>query len=161
MSKKGRSGNYFISKYMRKRIFNSFGDRCVYCAAKATTVDHLVAASLGGSNKIRNLRPACRECNELKSSMSVDEFIAQYPDRLRHDFSTTVLFDESYFKPCIYCRREFFSFNGRDVCSAECIERAEMIKRYAPRKYPIFARVAKQLDMDVVELLNSTKRVML
>ena len=41
---------------------------CAYCPAPATTIDHIVAVSNGGTNALSNLVPACARCNRTKSN---------------------------------------------------------------------------------------------
>jgi 5-methylcytosine-specific restriction enzyme A len=36
---------------------------CYRCGAPASTVDHILPLSLGGTNTLDNLRPACGRCN--------------------------------------------------------------------------------------------------
>lgn len=43
------------------------GDPCVYCGATATTVDHIIPVSKGGSSDWDNLAPACGSCNSRKN----------------------------------------------------------------------------------------------
>ena len=40
---------------------------CHYCGGKATTRDHVVPRSRGGTNKPQNLVPACEPCNKAKA----------------------------------------------------------------------------------------------
>jgi 5-methylcytosine-specific restriction endonuclease McrA len=50
--------------YQRKRVaLLSNGARCVYCGKPATTVDHVRALALGGTNEMSNLAPCCARCN--------------------------------------------------------------------------------------------------
>ncbi|WP_405053174.1 HNH endonuclease [Sphingomonas sp. SORGH_AS_0870] len=59
--------------YRRQRLaILSNEPLCRYCRAlghvtPATIIDHVVALSLGGSNGIANLAPACRACNDAKA----------------------------------------------------------------------------------------------
>lgn len=39
---------------------------CAYCAGPATSIDHVVPVSQGGTHDRRNLVPACARCNSLK-----------------------------------------------------------------------------------------------
>lgn len=51
-------------------------DHCYYCDIMLTTgtQDHVKATSLGGVNKKRNKVPCCRDCNQLKKNLSLEEF---------------------------------------------------------------------------------------
>lgn len=51
---------------------------CVYCAAPATTVDHDVPITRGGTDERSNLVPACWPCNSRKGTLTGAEFRAQY-----------------------------------------------------------------------------------
>lgn len=52
--------------------------RCYYCLemkpVKDITIDHVVPRSRGGGYDRRNLRPACKQCNERKGSKTPEEF---------------------------------------------------------------------------------------
>ena len=39
---------------------------CHWCGGKATTADHLIARSLGGTNDLSNLVAACKPCNSSR-----------------------------------------------------------------------------------------------
>jgi 5-methylcytosine-specific restriction endonuclease McrA len=65
----------------------STGDTCFYCSVRfgdavadhddtARTVDHRLARSRGGSDRLVNLVFACRACNHRKASSSETEFLA-------------------------------------------------------------------------------------
>jgi HNH endonuclease len=48
--------------------------RCWYCGRHADTIDHAKPRSRGGKNLDYNLLPACWDCNNDKSDMTVSEF---------------------------------------------------------------------------------------
>jgi len=48
---------------------------CYFCGGLATTIDHLLARSKGGTNGFDNLVSACALCNTMKSDKSYDELI--------------------------------------------------------------------------------------
>lgn len=54
---------------------------CVYCDAKATTVDHVRPLSRGGAEHEENLVPACKPCNSSKGPKLLTEW---RPDRVAH-----------------------------------------------------------------------------
>ena len=63
---------------------------CIYCGAPLTvqgvTYDHIVPRSLGGPRSIDNIVTACANCNSAKSSLSVDEFVATFPESQRQRY---------------------------------------------------------------------------
>lgn len=64
------------SKRLRYEILRRDNHRCRYCGAAAPdarlTVDHVVPASLGGSDDPSNLVTACADCNSGKSASNPD-----------------------------------------------------------------------------------------
>lgn len=68
-------GHYSAAE--RKELFDLYCGLCVYCDAKATTVDHIVSlAKNHGSNAIENLVPACRSCNSSKGAKHLLTWLA-------------------------------------------------------------------------------------
>ncbi|MHA7297671.1 RNA-guided endonuclease IscB [Pseudarthrobacter sp. MDT3-1] len=65
---------YLLAKYERK---------CVYCDARAVplNLDHILAKSKGGSDRVSNLALACVPCNDAKGNRAVEEFVTD-PARL-------------------------------------------------------------------------------
>jgi 5-methylcytosine-specific restriction endonuclease McrA len=66
-----------ISKLRLMRLYNAARWSCIYCGRfcrLSITIDHVVPLSKGGNNEISNLVPACKQCNNAKSDMSLGEF---------------------------------------------------------------------------------------
>ena len=47
---------------------------CSYCDDPATTIDHVIPVSKGGTHDLSNLVPACRPCNASKGDKDVDSW---------------------------------------------------------------------------------------
>lgn len=63
----------------RQTLIKRSGAKCFYCERKIRpaelTLDHVVPKALGGSNRLDNLRLACRPCNQKKADMPPHIFI--------------------------------------------------------------------------------------
>lgn len=59
---------------LRSFIFSRSNDKCVYCGAQATEIDHVIPRSSGGTNSIYNLVASCRNCNQMKSNLTLKAF---------------------------------------------------------------------------------------
>ncbi|MCW2725885.1 MAG: endonuclease [Frankiales bacterium] len=57
----------------RKAVFARDGGRCVYCNATATSLDHVVPRSRGGSHTWDNVVSACSRCNHVKADRGIAE----------------------------------------------------------------------------------------
>ena len=57
----------------RKAVFARDGGRCVYCGAAATSLDHVVPKSRGGSHTWDNVVSACSRCNHVKADRGIAE----------------------------------------------------------------------------------------
>lgn len=57
--------------YRRAEIFARYDSLCGYCAGLATCLDHIVPIHSGGADAEDNLIPACRSCNQRKTSKSL------------------------------------------------------------------------------------------
>ena len=59
---------------LRSFIFGRSNNKCVYCGAKATEIDHVIPRANGGTNSTYNLVASCRACNQMKSNLSLKDF---------------------------------------------------------------------------------------
>lgn len=51
-----------------------FPVKCVYCGARAESMDHVIPRSRGGKNDRNNLLPACTKCNSSKNDKTPAEW---------------------------------------------------------------------------------------
>lgn len=65
-----------VAKCKRERIIRLNAGLCWYCGEPATTVDHVIPRSRGGSDDDSNLLPACGPCNEGKRSRELLEWLS-------------------------------------------------------------------------------------
>lgn len=57
----------------RRAILARDGGRCVYCAAPATSIDHVIPRSRGGGHNWENVVSACHKCNHVKADKHLKE----------------------------------------------------------------------------------------
>lgn len=57
----------------RRAVFTRDGQTCVYCGGSATSIDHVVPRSRGGTHTWDNVVAACRRCNHAKADRSLAE----------------------------------------------------------------------------------------
>jgi 5-methylcytosine-specific restriction endonuclease McrA len=57
----------------RRAVFARDGGRCVYCGAGATSLDHVVPRSRGGSHSWDNVVASCARCNHTKADRAIGE----------------------------------------------------------------------------------------
>ena len=57
----------------RRAVFTRDGQTCVYCGGSATSIDHVVPRSRGGTHSWDNVVAACRRCNHTKADRSLAE----------------------------------------------------------------------------------------
>lgn len=70
---RGASG-YFSEEQLAARIAY-YGGRCLYCNSdNATTIDHRIPISRGGTNWPSNLVPCCKSCNSRKRDKTEAEY---------------------------------------------------------------------------------------
>jgi HNH endonuclease len=52
------------------------GEPCYYCGGVPNSVDHVIPRSKGGDDTRGNLVPSCFRCNQMKSNLTMAEFVA-------------------------------------------------------------------------------------
>lgn len=57
----------------RRGVLRRDAHRCAYCGKAASTIDHVLPRSRGGSNSWENLVACCLRCNNLKSDHTPQE----------------------------------------------------------------------------------------
>lgn len=62
--------NPFLFRDYRKKALKRDRFTCIWCGYPANTVDHLIPASKGGSDKPSNLAASCGECNTKRGNRS-------------------------------------------------------------------------------------------
>jgi len=92
-----------ISKQQRKKIYEKFDGHCAYCGKEISLSemqsDHMIPMEFYEAYKaigqniddIENLVPACRSCNNYKSSLTLEKFraaIERFPAVLLRDSVT-------------------------------------------------------------------------
>lgn len=60
-------------RYSRLGVLNRDNNTCAFCGNHATTVDHLIPKSRGGTSTWENSISACRKCNERKAARTPEE----------------------------------------------------------------------------------------
>ena len=67
---------YLLQKWSRK---------CAYCAIENVSfeIEHIVAKSKGGSNRVSNLCLSCHSCNQAKGNKPVEDFLKKKPEVLK------------------------------------------------------------------------------
>ena len=69
----------------KQKILDKTSGLCAYCGTtlslESMTTDHVVSISNGGENDLDNLVPACLDCNNLKASMTLEEFTSMSKKR--------------------------------------------------------------------------------
>ncbi len=57
----------------RRGVLRRDGNRCGYCGASATTIDHVLPKSRGGKDTWENLIACCLRCNNVKGDRTPQE----------------------------------------------------------------------------------------
>lgn len=73
----------------RRGVLRRDGQRCGYCGATATTIDHVLPRSRGGKDTWENLVACCLKCNNIKSDRTPREMGWQLRVRLQPPHGTS------------------------------------------------------------------------
>lgn len=78
---RGTLFEYEVKQYLLEK----YQYQCVYCQKKNVPFEkeHVVPKSRGGSNRISNLVLSCRECNQKKDNLTIEEYLKNKPVLLR------------------------------------------------------------------------------
>ncbi len=57
----------------RRGVLRRDNQRCAYCSASATTIDHVIPRSRGGADSWENLVACCLKCNNVKGDKTPQE----------------------------------------------------------------------------------------
>ena len=70
---------------IRQFVMDRGEHKCAYCGAKDVPleIEHVRPRSKNGSNRISNLVPACKPCNQRKNAMPVEMFLKDKPETLK------------------------------------------------------------------------------
>jgi hypothetical protein len=68
---------------VREYLLEKWGRQCFYCDAREIPlqVEHIVAKSKGGSDRVSNLTLACKKCNQKKGDTDVKVFLKDLPQK--------------------------------------------------------------------------------
>jgi hypothetical protein len=69
LSRWGKTKRPFISRHMRRAVYERDGHRCLNCGTSDDlSLDHIIPYSKGGPDTFENLRTLCRPCNSSKGA---------------------------------------------------------------------------------------------
>lgn len=83
-----------FTDYEKKTVYANGNGKCAICGRPITfaemTVDHKVPLSKCGDNRIGNLQPACKACNLMKNSLTMQELYMKAKEIVRYDRSKKI-----------------------------------------------------------------------
>lgn len=70
---------------VKEYLLAKWGRKCVYCDTEniPLEIEHIVAKSRGGTNRVSNLTLACHACNQAKGNRLIEQFLTGKPDLLK------------------------------------------------------------------------------
>lgn len=70
---------------VKEYLLQKWGRKCAYCGAENVPfeIEHILAKSKGGSNRVSNLCLSCHFCNQSKGNKPVEEFLKKKPEVLK------------------------------------------------------------------------------
>lgn len=84
---RGELAGFEVKEYLLAK----WGRKCVYCNTENVPleVEHILANSRGGSNRVSNLTLACHQCNQAKGNQLIEQFLKGKPDLLKQILTQT------------------------------------------------------------------------
>lgn len=69
---------------VREYLLQKWDRKCAYCGKKDVPlqIEHVLARSRGGTDRVSNLALACESCNQSKGNRPIEEFLKSKPDVL-------------------------------------------------------------------------------
>ncbi|MBD2364658.1 RRXRR domain-containing protein [Anabaena minutissima FACHB-250] len=69
---------------VKQYLLAKWQHHCAYCGVKDVPlqIEHIVAKSCGGTNRVSNLTLACQKCNQAKGNQPIAKFLKKKPDLL-------------------------------------------------------------------------------
>ncbi|MBD2181529.1 RNA-guided endonuclease IscB [Aerosakkonema funiforme] len=70
---------------VKEYLLQKWGRKCAYCSVENVPleIEHILAKSKGGSNRVSNLCLSCHTCNQAKGNKSIEEFLQKKPEVLK------------------------------------------------------------------------------
>lgn len=70
---------------VKEYLLAKWGRKCAYCGIENVPleIEHILARSKGGSNRVSNLCLSCHTCNQVKGNKPVEEFLKKKPEVLK------------------------------------------------------------------------------
>ncbi|HAG81128.1 MAG TPA: HNH endonuclease [Cyanobacteria bacterium UBA12227] len=70
---------------VKEYLLTKWGRKCAYCGVENVPleIEHILAKSQGGSNRVTNLCLSCHPCNQAKGNKPVEEFLKKKPEVLK------------------------------------------------------------------------------
>ena len=76
----------FLAGYeLREYLLEKWQRKCAYCGATDTQleIEHMIAKSSCGSNRVSNLTLSCTKCNQKKGNKTIEQFLKNKPELLK------------------------------------------------------------------------------
>jgi 5-methylcytosine-specific restriction endonuclease McrA len=70
---------------VKEYLLAKWGRKCAYCGVENVPfeIEHILAKSKGGSNRVSNLCLSCHSCNQAKGNKPIEEFLKKKPEVLK------------------------------------------------------------------------------
>jgi hypothetical protein len=70
---------------VKEYLLQKWNRKCAYCGVENVPfeIEHILAKSKGGSNRVSNLCLSCHSCNQAKGNKPIEEFLKKKPEVLK------------------------------------------------------------------------------